>query len=209
LLNEEGIAKGVRRITFVTRDDAKKAMEAADTFDVKLKEAGSLKGEDLEAAVKALSQELDALVISTVKKTAFRETLAGYLKEVLAFKKERMAGMVDEIKAKAIEAGQSAEGNKVVFRFDFGLDAKLGKNVATAFTKKIEDKAIMLISADEDSDRFLVMAMAPKGVDVDCKAWCTAATDGHGKGGGKKDSSQFTVAGLSLLDSVLEKAKGF
>mmetsp|Transcript_41640 Transcript_41640/g.99809 ORF Transcript_41640/g.99809 Transcript_41640/m.99809 type:complete len:966 (-) Transcript_41640:85-2982(-) len=209
LINEEGIAKGVRRITFVTRADAKKAIQDAEAFETKLKEADSLKGDDLEAAVKSLSVELDSLVVSTVKKAAFRNTIAGYLKKVLTFKKERMAGMVDEIKAKAIEAGESSEGNKVVFRFDFGVDAKMGKNVATAFTKKIKDKAIMIISADADADRFLVLAMAPKGVDVDCKAWCTAATDGQGKGGGKKDSSQFTVPGINLLDSVMNKAKEF
>lgn len=209
LLTEEGIAKGVRRITFVTREDAKKAIASADDFEVRLKASGDLAGDELETAVKSLTQELDALVISAVKKSAFRDTISGYLKNVIAFKKDRMAGMVDEIKAKAIEAGEAMEGDKVVFRFDFGVDAKMGKNVATAFTKKIKDKAIMIVSADVDANRFLVLAMAPKGVDVDCMAWCTAATDGQGKGGGKKDSSQFTVPDTSLVESVMEKARLF
>eukprot|EP00532_Pseudo-nitzschia_australis_P002979 CAMPEP_0168199072 /NCGR_PEP_ID=MMETSP0139_2-20121125/22175_1 /TAXON_ID=44445 /ORGANISM="Pseudo-nitzschia australis, Strain 10249 10 AB" /LENGTH=973 /DNA_ID=CAMNT_0008123931 /DNA_START=75 /DNA_END=2996 /DNA_ORIENTATION=+ len=209
LLNEEGIAKGIRRIVFVTCEDAKKAIAAADGFQTKLDAASKLEGGDeLEALVKSLTLECDALVISTVKKTAFRETIAGMLKKVMTWKKKRMAGMTDEIKVKAIEAGEATEGNKVVFRFDFGVDAKLGKNVATAFTKKIKDKAIMIISADSDANRFLVMAMAPKGLDVDCKAWCLGVTEGmNGKGGGKKDSAQFTVPDVSLVDSVMEKAK--
>lgn len=210
LLNEEGIAKGVRRILFVTQNDAKKAIASADEFEAKLDAGSKLQGEELEAAVKSLSQELDALVISTVKKTAFRETLAGMLKNVLTWKRERLAGMADEIQAQAIAAGEASEGDKVVFRFDFGLDNKLGKKVATAFTKKIKDKAIMIISADDDSDRFLVLAMASKGVDVDCKAWCTAAIEGtDGKGGGKKDSAQYTVPSISLVDGVLDKAQKF
>ena len=95
----------------------------------------------------------------------------------------------------------------VVFRYDFGLNAKLGKNVGTAFTKKIKDKAIMIISADADADRFLVLAMAAKGLDVDCKAWCAAVTEGmNGKGGGKKDSAQMTVTDVSLVESVMAKA---
>ncbi len=209
LLSEEGIAKGIRRIVFVTCDDAKKAIAAAAEFEAKLDAASKIEGgEELEALVKSLTLECDALVISTVKKVAFRETIAGFLKKVMAWKKAKMAGMTDEIKAKAIEVGEATEGNKVIFRYDFGLNAKLGKNVGTAFTKKIKDKAIMIISADEDADRFLVLAMAAKGLDVDCKAWCMAVTEGtNGKGGGKKDSAQFTVPDVSLVDSVMEKAK--
>ncbi len=209
LLSEEGIAKGIRRIVFVTYDDAKKAIAAAAEFEAKLEAASKLEGGDeLEALVKTLTLECDALVISTVKKVAFRETIAGFLKKVMAWKKAKMAGMVDEIKAKAIEVGEATEGNKVVFRYDFGLNAKLGKNVGTAFTKKIKDKAIMIISADADADRFLVLAMAAKGLDVDCKAWVTAVTEGtNGKGGGKKESAQSTVPDVSLVDSIVEKAK--
>jgi len=208
LLSEEGIAKGIRRIIFVTRDDAKKAIAAAEKFETKLDAASKLEGEELEACVKLLSMECDTLIVSTVKKSSFREMIAGLLKKVLTFQKQRMAGMTEEIKAKAIAAGEVTEGNKVIFRFDFGANAKLGKNVAVAFTKKFKDKAIMIISADSIADRFLVMTLAPKGVDVDCKAWCIAATEGtKGKGGGKKDGAQFTVPDVSLVDSVIEKAK--
>mmetsp|Transcript_4481 Transcript_4481/g.5128 ORF Transcript_4481/g.5128 Transcript_4481/m.5128 type:complete len:975 (-) Transcript_4481:141-3065(-) len=208
LLSEEGIAKGIRRIIFVTRDDAKKAITAAEKFGSKLDAASKLDGEKLEALVKLLSMECDTLIVSTVKKSSFREKIASLLKKVVTFQKQRMTGMTEEIKAKAIAAGEVTEGNKVIFRFDFGANAKLGKNVAVAFTKKFKDKAIMIISADSNADRFLVMTLAPKGVDVDCKAWCIAATEGtKGKGGGKKDSAQFTVPDVSLLDMVIEKAK--
>jgi len=210
ILNEEGIAKGVRRITFVTQEDAKTAITLANEFEAKLEAGSKLEGEELETAVKKLTVELDALVISTVKKAAFRDTIAGLLKKVNTWKKQRMAGMTDEIKAKAIAAGEATDGNKVVFRFDFGIDNKLAKNVGQAFTKKIKDKAIMLISADTDANKLMVMAVAPKGVDVDCKAWCAAATEGTGgKGGGKKDSAQMMVSDASVADSVVEKAKGF
>merc|ERR1712232_111907 len=172
--------------------------------------AEGLEGETLEAKTKVLSVELEGLVMSAVKKIEFREKLAAMTKKVIAWKKKRLAGMTDEIKAKAIAAGEATEGSKVVFRFDFGIEGKLAKNVATAFGKKLKDKALMLVSADTDGDRFLVMAMAPKGVDVDCKAWVTAATEGTGgKGGGKKDSAQFTVPGVSKVDGVMEKAKQF
>jgi len=210
VLSEEGIAKGVRRIVFVTQEDAKKAIAAADEFEAKLKAAESLEGEELDKNCKILKDELTKLTISTVRKSAFNDIITTFTKKVMAFKKQKLAGMADEIKTKAIEAGEACEGTKVVFRFDFGIDGKLAKTITQAFGKKIKDKALMLISAEEDSDRFLVMTFASKGVDVDCKAWVTAATEGTGgKGGGKKDGAQFTVPGVSKIDGVIEKAKQF
>lgn len=209
LLNEEGIAKGIRRVLFVTQADAKKAIAAAEEFATKI--AATEKVEDgLEGKVKELSLELDALSISAAKKIEYREALSALTKKVLQMKKKKLAGMTEEIKAKAIEAGEKAEGSKVIFRFDFGVEGKVAKNVTQAFGKKIKDKALMLISADETSNKFLVMTFAPKGVDVDCKAWVTAATEGTGgKGGGKKDSAQFTCSDVSKIDGVIEKAKQF
>ena len=97
----------------------------------------------------------------------------------------------------------------VVVRCDFGVDGKIAKAITAAYGKKIKDKALMLVSADVDADKFMVVAFAPKGMeDIDCHAWVVAATEGtKGKGGGKADSAQFTVPGVSLIDSVLEEAK--
>lgn len=210
LLSEEGIAKGIRRIVFCTQEDATKAIATADEFEAKLNAADSLEGFELEAQSKVLVGELDTLTMSASKKVEFRDRIGAMTKRVLAFKKERIAGMTDEIKAKAIEAAEATEGAKVVLRFDFGIEGKLAKTVTAAFAKEVKDKAIMLVSADEETDHFLVFALSPKGVDVDCKAWVTAATEGTGgKGGGKKDSAQFNVPGVGKIDGVLEKAKAF
>ena len=210
IVNEEGIAKGIRRITFVTHESAKKATAIADEFQQRITTASGVSDDKLEAEIKVLSVELEKLEISTFKKVEMRDALGKLTKKVIAYKKQRLAGMTDEIKALAIAAGEATEGTKVVFRYDFGVEGKLAKSIAQAFGKKLKDKALLLISADNDTDRFLVMAMAPKGVDVDCKAWVTAATDGTGgKGGGKKDNAQMTVPGVSHVDGVIEKAKAF
>ena len=95
-------------------------------------------------------------------------------------------------------------------RFDFGTDGKVWKGISTAYGKKVKDKALLLVSADTDSDRMMVAAVAPKGVEVDCKAWVSAAVDGTGaKGGGNKDMCQMNVQGASHADGVVEKAKSF
>jgi len=210
LLSEEGIAKGVRRIVAVTLKDAKAAMAVADEFEGKLKAAEAMDGEALESEIKLLKVALADLTASAVKKIAFRDKITELTKKIIALQKEKAAGMTDEIVAKAVEAAGAASGNKVVLRFDFGIDGKVMKAVTNAFVKKVKDKALLVLTADADADRFMVAAVAPKGVDVDCKAWLAAATDGTGaKGGGKKDNAQMNVQGVSFVDGVLEKAKSF
>jgi len=65
------------------------------------------------------------------------------------------------------------------------------------------------VSADESEDKFIVLAFCHKSTkSVDCNAWASAAIEGTGgKGGGKKDSAQFTISGISSIVSVLENAK--
>jgi len=210
LLSEEGIAKGIRRIVAVTQKGAKEALARADAFEGKLNEAEKLVGDALESQTKVLKIELDELAISTVKKTAFREKISELIKKVMVQQKEKAAGMKDEIIAKVIEAAGAVSGNKVVLQFDFGIDGKVWKAISTAFGKQLKDKAVLLVFADTDSDRLMVAAVAPKGVDVDCKEWVSYATDGTGaKGGGKKDSCQMNVQGTGHANGIFEKAKSF
>jgi alanyl-tRNA synthetase len=211
LLSEEGIAKGVRRITGVTMKDAAVATAIAADMESKITAAGKLEGFELEAQVKLLTVELESLSISAAKKIQLREVLGTYGKQVVAWKKAHAAEQTAKVCEQVIEAANSTEGNKVVIRCDFGIDGKVAKAVTTAYGKKIKDKALLLVTAEESSDRFMVIAFAPKGLsDVDCKAWVTAATEGTGgKGGGKKDSAQFTVPGVGAIEGVLDKARGF
>ena len=211
LLSEEGIAKGIRRIVFVTQADAKKAISAASEFEAKLNAADAMDGEALEGEVKVLSQDLAALTVSAVKRIEFRDKIGDLSRKVVAYKKQKIAGMTDEIVDKMVAAAEASTSNKAVFRFDFGSDGKVLKSLTTAYGKKVKDKAILLVSADTDADKLLVAAFAPKGLkDVDCKAWVAAATEGTGaKGGGKKDMAQFNVPGVGNADSILAKAKDF
>lgn len=211
LLTEEGIAKGIRRIVAVTMADAKEAIQLAHLFESKLQIASSLYGEELEAQVKILANELNSLQISAVKKAQFREMLTNYTKQVLVYKKEKVAGMATEIVDKAVAEAASSVSNKVVMRFDFGTDGKIAKSIITSFGKKVKDKALMLVSADDEADKCLVVAYAPKGMDdIDCKAWVMAAIEGtDGKGGGKQDSANFQVPGARNADSLVEKARQY
>lgn len=191
--------------------DATNAIKAGEEIAAKVKAAGDLKGLELDDEVKNLTVEVNEVTISAVLKSNLRDTLGTYSKAVVAWKKEVAAARSGEITSEIIAVAEMTEGDKFVCRIDFGIDGKLAKTVQTAYGKKIKDKAFMLVTADEATDRFMVITFAPKQLkSVDCKAWATAATEGTGgKGGGKKDSAQFTVSGIASIEGVLEKAKAF
>lgn len=209
LLSEEGIAKGIRRIFAVTMADAKESMQAAAIFEAKMQVASTLAGDDLESQVKSLTQELDALQISAAKKNRFREQLELFAKQVVIFKKERQANKVNEIVADALKAGETTEGNKIVLRYDFGADGKFAKTIASGYAKQGKDKALLIVSADKEANKCLVVGCRPKALkEVDCKAWVAAATDGTGaKGGGKPDCVIYQLPDATKADEIVEKAK--
>ena len=211
MLQEEGIAKGIRRITGVTMADATNAIKAGEALSAKVKAAGDLKGLELEEAIKLLTVEVNETTISVVLKSKLRDILGDYSKTVIAWKKEVAAARSGDIALELIAAAEKTEGDKFVIRVDFGLDGKLAKTIQNTYSKTIKDKACLLVTADESSDRFMVIAFAPKSMtSVDCKAWVAAATEGTGgKGGGKKDSAQCTVKNVTFIESVMEKAKAF
>ena len=209
LLQEEGIAKGIRRITAVTMDDAVSAIEVGEKFEAKVTAAGELNGLELEDAIKKLTVELPTLAISAVLKVKIRDILSSYGKRVVAWKKEKAAAKTAEVTAEVIAAAETSDADKIILRVNVGADTKAAKAIQQAVGKKIKDKAFFLVSADEAADRYIALAFCHKSLkSIDCKAWALAATDGTGaKGGGKKDSAQFTVTGVSSIESVLGKAK--
>lgn len=211
LLQEEGIANGIRRITAVTMTDALQAQKDAAAFEEQLTAAANAPSEELEELVKKLTNELNALTISQINKTKLRETLQGYGKKVVAYKKEKAQAQTQQVVEEVIKAAEDSSSNKIVYLAEFSIPPKVTKSIMTAFHKKVKDKALMLVSVDTDSDRIAVAAACPKGMgDVDCKAWVVAATEGtNGKGGGKKDSAQFNVPGASNVEGIMTKATSY
>eukprot|EP00587_Corethron_hystrix_P001091 CAMPEP_0113306346 /NCGR_PEP_ID=MMETSP0010_2-20120614/5630_1 /TAXON_ID=216773 ORGANISM="Corethron hystrix, Strain 308" /NCGR_SAMPLE_ID=MMETSP0010_2 /ASSEMBLY_ACC=CAM_ASM_000155 /LENGTH=968 /DNA_ID=CAMNT_0000160987 /DNA_START=69 /DNA_END=2972 /DNA_ORIENTATION=+ /assembly_acc=CAM_ASM_000155 len=187
LLNEEGIAKGVRRITGVTGSLAVEADATANAFMTKLEAVNNLKGQDLQQEVKQLKTELNSLSISAARKIKMRTQCEDLTKRVIAWMKEETANKTASVVEAALAAAASTTSDKAICRFDFGIDGKVAKAVMAAYGKKVKDKALLMITTDAAANRFMVFATAPKGVNVDCKKWLLHATEGTGaKGGGKK-----------------------
>jgi len=211
LISEEGIAKGIRRITAVTQERARDAVNTANAFAERTKDVATLEGALLVQEVKKLCLEINQLEISCVAKNDLNVVLKGLSARCQAWtkaeaKKKTDAAVTDV--TVALNAAKEAGKNKAVVRVDFGVNGKDSQNVFKAITKTHPDMACLIVTADFGANKFACFASAPKGVEVDCKKWVEAATEGlGGRGGGKPNSAQISVEGVEGIQAAFDKAQ--
>ncbi|PNY06046.1 alanyl-tRNA synthetase [Trifolium pratense] len=194
ILTEEGIAKGIRRITAVTTDRASDAMKLADEFEQQVDEAAKLEGSLLEEKVSSLKGNVETLSIPAAKKAEIKTKIA-LLQDQVRKAQKRVA---EENKRKAVaitaEKADLAVSNGKSFcisHVDVGLDVAA---VREAVTKVIDQKglSVMVFSTDESTNKAVVCAGVPEKGDkgkLDVSEWLSNALGplkgrcGKGKGG--------------------------
>ncbi|CAM9883503.1 unnamed protein product [Discosporangium mesarthrocarpum] len=217
LLEEVGVAKGIRRIVGVTKEMADKAQQTADAFEAQLKAAGAIEDITLDTEAKRLGGELDILTMSLSAKNRFRKRQMALFQKSKVIKKKVMEQRVnDALERGTREAGKAkASGlDKAIFRSDFGCDAKTASKVLEKVAKACpEVESFMLFTGDEESNRWLCLALIPgvtkgkKGKDAN--KWVQGvlnAVGGTGKGGGKGNKAQGMDRDLGKLDEAMKAA---
>ncbi|CAM9105783.1 unnamed protein product [Ectocarpus sp. 13 AM-2016] len=217
ILEEAGIAKGVRRIVAVTRGLALAAVERAKAFEQQLDVADGIEDISLDTTVRRLGAELDGAVISVKTKNKLRARLATLVQKAKALKKkvmeERVGQAVTVGKAEA-EKTKEAGGTQLVFRADFGCDAKSAVKILAEVSKACPElTSMMLFTADEEADRYLCCGLIPnsKAAKKDTNKWVQSALDASGrggKGGGKGDRAQGISQGVDTIDKAMEVVRG-
>ena len=222
LLEENGIAKGVRRVVAATREKAAAAHAAATEIRERLAMLGAMPlatPEHIAAVgetVKALKLDVDAATMPQHEKMAAREEvqklIAGPLKAAQkADAKKKADAAVGAFQALA----ESNASGAVAARVDFGADAKLWQKLQKSTLAKVAPAGSFLVVSDAGDKIAIYAAACQAHVDagLDCRAWCAAAGDaaGGGKGGGKPNGSNMVVlaAGADKIDAALAAAKAF
>ncbi|KAF4394768.1 hypothetical protein F8388_015674 [Cannabis sativa] len=195
LLSEEGIAKGIRRITAVTTDMASEARDLANSLEKEVDDASREEGSSLEKVVASLKNRVDSAPIPAAKKADIRTKIALLQSQVRKAQKkiaEQNLQKAIEVTIMFAENALSEGKTYCICNVDVGLDVTA---VREAVSKVMKDKGIsaMVFSTDETTNKAVVCAGVPEKGDksklLEVTDWLTAALEplkgrcGKGKGG--------------------------
>ncbi|USN99509.1 MAG: alanine--tRNA ligase [Phycisphaeraceae bacterium] len=215
LVQEEAVAKGIRRVVALTGVPATAAHTAADRLEGEIERASKLSGDELRTTQQELSAEIDELTLPAARKAALRAKLGGLAEELKKADKAAAAKRAAEAARQASVLAGSAEMAQEPFfvsTIEVGSDRGALQAAMSAITQRVPRKAVMLLSPDEDAGKVAVMAMVPKDHQKTLKAgdWVrdTVGVMG-GKGGGKPDAAQGAGSDLGKVRDAVKAAKVF
>ncbi|ORX62144.1 alanyl-tRNA synthetase [Hesseltinella vesiculosa] len=214
LLEEGGIAKGIRRIIAVTGEEAMRAQQTAQQFSQRLDRLENLKGAELDAEIKNVGRDLDTLTVSVVAKAEFRDRYAKIRKAFdeleKARQKEQAKQVTDSIKD---YFEQNPDAKFVVLSLAVGNNSKALVAAITYAKSNLKDKAVYLMSADASSGRvahncFVGKDLIQQGLKASDWAGVVAEKIG-GKKGGKDDAAQGSGDNVAGVDEAVQVAIDF
>jgi alanyl-tRNA synthetase len=215
IVEEGSIAKGIRRIIGVTREQATAASDLAAELTGEIAIGRALSGAALDAKIKDLTQRVNDAVISAHVKARFRDDLQDLSKKFLAESRAEAAKLADAGKAVALAALEKAkaEGRKSAScEVPINADGKVAQAVSKAVSDAFPDAAFAGVSTD-GKDKVLVFTVAGKAAiaaGVNAKDFVSAAlAPADGKGGGRDDAAQGTAKDVGKVAAILEAAGAY
>ena len=157
ILEESGIAKGIRRIIAVTGEDAHTVQRLADEFDERLSKLEKMAhGPKKDQAIKATKIDLPQLSISATAKSKFRERFSKVEKSQL---EEQKAQQKAESK-KALDAvteyfakPENEKKSRLIVQLPISANAKVVGEVLNYVKTKNKNKSVYLFAADKSEGK--------------------------------------------------------
>ncbi|KAJ7287695.1 tRNA synthetases class II (A)-domain-containing protein [Mycena rebaudengoi] len=185
IIEESGIAKGIRRITAVTGHEAQEVTRLALSFESRLNQLELASGSDKDAGLKTLSVELGQSDISVVKKAELKDRLGAVRK---AFDKQ--------VKEKEMAANKDRQ----ILQSVVSNGKKLGKAVYVFSPDKANTKVAHV--------NYVPPSLKAKGADA--RTWATEVSDVlGGKAGGKDDSAQGVGANAEKVGEAVAVSRKY
>ncbi|KAK4480575.1 hypothetical protein RD792_013653 [Penstemon davidsonii] len=217
LLSEEGIAKGVRRVTAVTTDYAFKALELATLLEQEVIEASKTEGSLLEQKVTALNSRVEGASIPSAKKADLKAKISALQSQVIKAKKKIAEENIQEavkVATQMAEKACSSGKSYCISHVNVGSDTTA---IREAVVKVMEQKGIpiMVFSKDETLNKAFVCAGVPekdgKYKQLSVTEWLKKVLDPiNGKGGGGKGGlAQGQGSDVSHIDTAMDVAESF
>jgi len=154
ILEENGIAKGIRRIVAVTGQDAYNVQRVASEFEKRINALGKLPaGPHKESEIKSVQADLNGLVISAVKKAQLKAKFGEIQKQLLDDQKAKQKAEL----RKAVETvteyfQQNPDLPFLVSKLPISANSKTLSDAIKHVQAKAKDKTIYLFAADDDAE---------------------------------------------------------
>mmetsp|Transcript_5481 Transcript_5481/g.7928 ORF Transcript_5481/g.7928 Transcript_5481/m.7928 type:complete len:954 (-) Transcript_5481:30-2891(-) len=215
------VAKGIRRISALTRCAAAKAVAEGTEFEGKTSSLESINPDetpDLDKQAGALRKDLDAAELSAALKAELRARIEAVQKKGIEAKKRLLAGRVDKVLNTVtadVEEALAAGKKTLVLNLDIGADSKASQKVIKAVQKIAPELAFMGISEEEvgSGGKILCFTIVPPSVQesgLKANEWLKDVLDSvGGRGGGKPGNAQGQAPNCSDVDAVIAKAESF
>ncbi|KAK5992761.1 Alanine--tRNA ligase [Cladobotryum mycophilum] len=212
LVEESGIAKGIRRIIAYTGEAAQRVQREAKEFEKKLDELEALPfGPVKDAQVKAVSQELSQLVISTLTKEEFNQRFQKITAAVVAEQKKRQKAesktALDTV-LKHFEADK--ESKFFVGRLPISANAKALGEVVKHFQSKDKERSVYIFGGSQEEGAvvhgvYVGSHLSSQGVTAE--KWAASVSDViGGRSGGKEPTRQGQGSKPESIDDGVETA---
>ena len=152
ILEESGIAKGIRRIIAVTGDDAHAVQRVAEAFEERIAKLEKMPGGAAkDAEIKAVKLELGPLAISAVTKTKLRERFSKIEKAQLDEQKAQQKLESKKAQDTVNEYFLRNEGKKqAVIELPISANSKAVGEVLNFFKTKSKEKSVYVFAADPE-----------------------------------------------------------
>lgn len=220
IVEETAVAKGIRRITAVTKNAAKQALAEGDTFQALVADAEKLVADtpDLDKTAGSIRKDLDAAFLSASVKAELRSRIEGIQKKAVDAKKRALAQRVDivlnEIKSE-VESALASNKQVLVFNVDIGADSKASQRVMNTVQDLAPDLAFLGLSEEEPGSggKLLAFASVPDSLidsGLNADEWVRSALEScGGRGGGKPGNAQGQAKECVDVAAVLDAANIF
>ncbi|KAI1077644.1 tRNA synthetases class II (A)-domain-containing protein [Whalleya microplaca] len=215
IVEESGIAKGIRRIVAYTGDAAHRVQRDAEEFGKRIAAIEALPfGPEKEAEVKQATVDLNNLVVSTLTKEELKTRFTKVVKSVVDEQKKRQKAesktALDTVTGHFAK-DENKEAAYFVGHLPISANSKAVADVMNHFKSKDKDKTVYLFGGSQAEGAvvhgvYVGTGLASKGVTAE--KWAAAVSEVvGGKSGGKEPTRQGQGTNADKIDEAVAVAE--
>ncbi|KAI0021151.1 tRNA synthetases class II (A)-domain-containing protein [Xylariomycetidae sp. FL0641] len=215
IVEESGIAKGIRRIVAYTGEDAHRVQREAEEFAKRIATLDALPfGPEKESQVKQTTVDLNNLVVSALTKEELKTRFAKVVKSVVDEQKKRQKAesktALDTVQGH-FSKDENKEAKYFIGHLPISANAKAVADVMNHFKSKDKERSVYLFGGSKDEGAvvhgvYVGTNLASQGVTAE--HWSAAVTEViGGKAGGKEPTRQGQGTHAEKIDEAVATAE--